>query len=100
MLEPKPDYAILGVTGQPCIDGHAYTGTTAEFLTKCLQDLQWPKKVSWALHDPQLLEPTTVDTTAVDAMVETQGQGRTTTVDLKREAPLRGFSTSASYTLL
>lgn len=82
-IKPKPDYAILGVAGQPCIDGHAWTGTTASFVTQCLQDLQWPRKVSWALHDPQLLEPTTVDTTALDDLVNERGQGETLIVDLK-----------------
>jgi hypothetical protein len=71
------------VAGQPCIDGHAYTGTTADFITQCLKDLEWPKRVSWALHDRQLLDPTTVDTTAIDAKLKEQGKGKTSIVDLK-----------------
>jgi hypothetical protein len=81
-LEPKPDYAILGVAGQPCIDGHAYSGTTASFIKRCMDDLAWPKKVSWALHDPQLLEPKSVDTSAIDKMIDADAAGRTTVLDL------------------
>lgn len=82
-MNPKPDYAILGVAGQPCIDGHAYTGTTASFITKCLSDLDWPRKVSWALHDRQLLDPTTVDTSATERMLKEESKGKTSVVDLQ-----------------
>lgn len=81
-LNPRPDYAVLGVAGQPCVNGFGYTGTTATFIGQCLSDLGWPKHVSWALHDAQLLDPKYIDTKAVDAEVAKRGEGKTKIVDL------------------
>jgi hypothetical protein len=81
-LNPKPDFAILGVAGQPCIDGFGYTGTTADFLSKCIQELDNPKRVHWALHDPQLLEPKEVDTSGLEKAVKASSGGQVEILNL------------------
>ena len=50
-MDPKPDIAVLGVAGQPCVDGHGYTGSISSFIVDSLKRLGQPKQVTWALSD-------------------------------------------------
>lgn len=60
-LKPKPDLAVLSVAGQPCYNGGGFTGTATEFILESLKRLEYPKQVTWALHDRGPIPPFEID---------------------------------------